>query len=250
MAANNNTDELEIIVVEPKHRANAAIIWLHGLGASGSDFIPITKQIGLPEAHDIRFLFPNAPARPITVNHQMVMPGWYDIFGLDLTAKEDIAGIQHSTKILNNLIQQEINNGILSSNILLAGFSQGAAMALHTGLCYPQKLGGIIALSGYMPLILGEMGKSIVVQQRGQINPYDNHHKILNPANANIPIFMAHGLFDTVVPFHVGKNSYEYLTHLTYNVQWQTYPMLHTLCLEEIHDIGIFVRKVLTINAL
>lgn len=228
MTNNHDATELEIIVVEPAIKmANSSIIWLHGLGAQGSDFMAIIDQLGLPAKHKIRFLFPNAPIRPITVNNQMLMRAWYDIYSLDITAKEDINGLKQSEQLINNLIQQELNSGILSTNIMLAGFSQGGALSLYTGLRYAHPLAGVIALSCYLPLA------------------HDAHNAVLTAANSKIPIFMAHGLFDPVVPYSVGRNSYEYLTKLTYNVQWESYPMQHTLCLQEISEIGHFIKKVL-----
>lgn len=237
------TDTLEIIAVEPKHhQADATIVWLHGLGADGNDFIEIAEQLGLPNDHRVRFLFPHAPIRAITVNNHMHMRGWYDIFSFDdINGREDAAGINHSAKLLGITIQQELAAGIASSNILLAGFSQGAAMSLYTGLRYSKSLGGIIALSGYMPLIPDKLKLN---HSDFKITQHHQNHG-LHAANTQTPIFMAHGLYDQIVPFDFGKKSYHYLTSLTYNVQWQTYPMQHDLCLEEVNDIGIFVRRVL-----
>lgn len=210
---------INAVVIEPPNLATASIIWLHGLGANGHDFEPIVPQLPKPLIHHTRFIFPHAPHRPITINASMVMPGWYDIYGMDLTAQQDAQGIRDSEKILCNYIAQEIERGISTKRIILAGFSQGGAIALHTGLRYPHPLGGIMALSTYLPLA-------------------DTVENEIHTANQKMPIFMAHGQMDPVIAVKHGKNSATQLETLGYQVQWHSYNMEHNVNFEEIVDIG------------
>lgn len=203
---------------------DASIIWLHGLGADGNDFVPIVEQLGLENNHRIRFVFPNAPLKSITVNGGMEMRAWYDIAEINLSHKEDVVGIQDSTKILQLLIEREESLGISNQKIILAGFSQGGAMALYAGLRFSKKLAGIIALSTYLPLA----------------NDFKLHR---HPANQETPIFMAHGLFDPIVPLMMGEMSRQQLLGLGYSVEWHAYSMAHSVVSEEIKDIGNFVNK-------
>lgn len=204
----------------------ASVIWLHGLGADGSDFVPIVEQFGLAEYCKVRFVFPHAPVRPITVNNGMSMRGWYDIFALDLSRREDLQGIQASFKLLELLIEREIGLGVPTHRIILAGFSQGGAMALYTGLRYPKPLGGIIALSTYLLIA-------------------DQFAKERHPVNQTIPIFIAHGLFDPIVPLILGETCRQQLKGLGHSVEWHSYPMPHSVIPEEIQDIGGFLKKIL-----
>lgn len=213
----------EFIVSEPKNKADAAVIWLHGLGADNRDFTGIVDSLGLPTSHGVRFIFPNAPQRAITVNYGMRMRAWYDIIDLNMVRKEDEVGIQESQQILLDLVQREMDQGISSKRIFLGGFSQGAAMALYTGLRCKEKLAGIIGLSGYLPFL-------------------DIANETFAAANRDTPIFMAHGMFDTVVPLQLGKSSAQALIDGNYNVTWNTYSIAHTVIPEEIDHVGAFIR--------
>lgn len=219
------TKKREYFVREPDYAANASVIWLHGLGADGNDFAGIVEQLGLPTEHAVRFIFPSAPFINVTINQGMLMRGWYDIFDLNMLEREDAEGIRNSQLQIEEFIAQEVAQGIASNRIFLAGFSQGGAMALYTGLRYKQPLCGVICLSAYLPL-----ATSFTPQQFG---------------NLQMPIFMAHGLFDPVVPYKFGQQSYEILRQRHYQVEWQSYPMQHTVCLEEIGAIGAFMRRCL-----
>ena len=211
------------VIIEPPQPAISSIIWLHGLGANGHDFEPLVPS--LPNQHT-RFIFPHAPERPITINGGMVMPGWYDIYGLDSTSEQDAQGIRESELLVCQYIASEIEQGIDSQQIILAGFSQGGAIALHTGLRYPKTLGGILALSTYLPLS----------------NTVDNE---IHAANRKIPIFMGHGEFDPVVPFSYAEKSRSVLEQLGYNIEWHTYPMQHNLNPDEIIDISNWLTKII-----
>lgn len=205
----------------PQH----SVLWLHGLGADGSDFVPLAEQIKLPVA--VRYLFPHAPKRAVTINGGFVMRAWYDIFSTDLSAEQDAPGI-HATQLeIEKLIEQEQQRGIAPENIFLAGFSQGGAIALHTGLRYPQKLGGILALSTYLPLA-------------------DTLPAEISPHASTLPIFMAHGKQDTVIPSVLGRLSAEKLQQLGCAPQWHEYTMPHSVCAEEIGDIERWLSQQLT----
>jgi len=204
-----------------------SIIWLHGLGADANDFVPIAEQFNLLDKYKVRFVFPYAPIRSITVNNGMRMRAWYDIAELDLSCEEDAVGIRDSARLLGLLIEREIELGIPSNRIVLAGFSQGGAMSLYTGLRYPTPLGGIIALSSYLPL-----ARHFALER--------------NLENQSIPIFMAHGIFDPVVPLMLGQMSREQLEGLGYSVEWHSYSMPHTVMPKEIDDIGHFLQKIIS----
>lgn len=210
--------KLEQVVIETQPEPNYSIIWLHGLGADGFNFVPIVKELNLPEELAIRFIFPHAPMRPITLNQGYVMRGWYDIIALDASAPEDAEGIHLASQAINNLIESEHLKGIPYENIFLAGFSQGGALALYTAIRSSQPLGGILALSCYLPLPLTTM---------------ESYSKI----SLNIPVFMAHGIYDEIVPLVLGEHSRRLLQRLGYQIDWQTYPMAHEVCLHEIADI-------------
>ncbi|MGD9591040.1 MAG: alpha/beta hydrolase [Candidatus Berkiella sp.] len=216
----------QAIIQEPSQKANACVIWLHGLGADGYDFEGITQELGLPLAHGVRFILPHAPTLPVTLNFGYVMPAWYDIIAIDMNAKEHEEGIRISQAILNDLIQDNINDGIPANRIILMGFSQGGALALHTALRYEKPLAGIGCLSGYLPL-----------------------HRLLekekNPANQHIPIFMAHGLMDDIVPLKMANLSLTLLQEAGYQPAWHTYPMAHGVCHEELQDIGKWIMGIL-----
>lgn len=213
-----------------EHNTNAhpthSVIWLHGLGADGYDFAPIVPELRLPASLGVRFIFPHATVQPVTLNGGMAMRSWYDIFTPSLVKREDETGIRVSERAIHALIEREVARGIPSERIVLAGFSQGCAMTLHTGLRLPLKLAGLMGLSGYLPLI------DLADQER-------------HMANADTPIFLAHGTHDPVVVFERAEASRAKLSALGYNVQWHTYPMQHSVCGEEIQDISRFLQSVL-----
>jgi phospholipase/carboxylesterase len=202
---------------------------LHGLGADGNDFVPVVPELDLTGVGPVRFVFPNAPMRPVTINNGYVMRAWYDISFGDLegnTRKADEKGVRESQAQIGQLIARENGRGIAASKIVLAGFSQGGAIALHTGLRYPETLAGVMALSTYLPLA-------------------ESFAKEASPANAKTPVFMAHGTQDPVVPYAMGRGSRDLLQQAGYALEWQEYPMQHSVCLEEVADIGRWLTGVL-----
>ena len=207
---------------------NASIIWLHGLGADGYDFEPVVKHLLKSDnLRNVRFIMPHAPDMAVTRNNGYVMPAWYDIYGVIPVKEEDEIGIRTSQRYIASLIQTEIDRGISSDSIVLAGFSQGGAIALHTALRYPHKLAGVLALSTYLPL----------------------HSKLSAEAhteNKNTPIFMAHGIFDDVISLEMSKVSRDLLQNPGYSVNWHEYPMAHSVCTEEIAGIEEFLKQVLS----
>lgn len=217
---------LESIEIETGANPQHAVIWLHGLGADGHDFAPIVPELGLQNAPAIRFIFPHAPIQPVTINGGMAMRSWYDIYVADLVRHEDESGLRQSQIEVQNLIARENARGIPTENIVLAGFSQGCAMTLQTGLRLPERLAGMLCLSGYLPLV------AAVEKERHQ-------------ANQNTPIFMAHGSMDPVVPLTRAEASRQQLEAMGYQVQWNVYPMPHAVCPEEISAIGQFLKQVL-----
>lgn len=218
------------IELESAPHPTAAVIWLHGLGADGNDFAGLVPELDLDGCPPIRFVFPHAPSIPITINGGYVMPGWYDLYGMDLVSKQDDRGIQKSEWAINALIENEVARGIPYERIVLAGFSQGCAMALHTALRLPHKIAGVMALSGYLPL--------------ADRFPSERH-----AANAHTPIFMAHGTQDPVVVIQRGEESRDALAKLGHPVQWHTYPMPHSVHPREIADISAFLTQVLGASA-
>jgi phospholipase/carboxylesterase len=196
------------------------VIWLHGLGADGHDFEPIVPELKLQIP--VRFVFPHAPVRPVTINGGMAMRAWYDILGFSGTAAEDAAGISASASAVTELISAQVKRGIPTQRIVLAGFSQGGAIALHTALREPRALGGVLALSTYLPLAANLAAERSV-------------------ANARVPIFMAHGTADNVLPLALGDTARRALAALGYEVDWRTYPMSHSVCLEEIAAIAAWL---------
>jgi len=217
---------LPLVELESAPHPTAAVIWLHGLGADGHDFAGLVPELDLSNCPPIRFVFPHAPSMPVTVNGGYVMPAWYDILGPDLVSQQDAAGIQASERAIVALIAQEVARGIPAERIVLAGFSQGCAMVLHTGLRLPQRLAGIMALSGYLPLA-------------------DRFTAERHPANAQTPVFMAHGTQDPVVVIARGEASRDALAALGQPVEWHSYPMPHSLHPREISDISAFLARVL-----
>lgn len=209
---------LDCIELETSHPVKASIIWLHGLGADGNDFVPIAAELKIPQAGGTRFIFPHAPMMPVTINNGFVMRAWYDILALSMDAKIDEAGMLNSASAVKKLIEREVARGISSRRIFLAGFSQGAVIALKTALSYPEPLAGVIALSGYLPAA-------------------DKSLAQLSSANKTLPIFMAHGTLDPVVPFLLGKVAYLHLQTAGFPIEWHTYPMPHSVCPEEIKDL-------------
>jgi phospholipase/carboxylesterase len=219
------------IELESAPHPTAAVIWLHGLGADGNDFAGLVPELDLDGCPPIRFIFPHAPSMPVTLNGGYIMPAWYDILGLNLVDRQDAAGIRQSEQAVIALIENEVARGIPYARIVLAGFSQGCAMALHTGLRLPNRLAGIMALSGYLPL-------------------GDRFASERNAANAQTPVFMAHGTQDPVVVLERGEKSRDALTALGHPVQWHTYPMQHAVHPREIADISAFLKQVLKEAAL
>ena len=220
------TSLLPYVEIESAPQPTAAVIWLHGLGADGHDFASLVPELDLSGCPPIRFIFPHAPSMPVTVNGGYVMPAWYDILGPNLISQQDAAGIQASERAIVALIAHEVARGIPAEHIVLAGFSQGCAMALHTCLRLPQRLAGIMALSGYLPLV-------------------DRLAAERHPANAQTPVFMAHGTQDPVVVLARGEASRDALATLGQPVQWHSYPMPHSLHPREIADISAFLAQVL-----
>lgn len=213
------------LIVETGGKPTASIIWLHGLGADGHDFEPIVPGLGLPDDLAIRFIFPHAPSMPVTLNGGYIMPAWYDIKESDLGIEHDHGGIQQSTQSIQMLIDQEEMHGIPADRIVLAGFSQGGAMALHAGLRQSNALAGIMALSCYL-LVPNELDHA-------------------SKAAKGTPIFMVHGVDDQVVPYALGDSSYRKLKAHGYAVEWHSYPMQHSVCPQEIVAIGKWIGRTL-----
>lgn len=223
------TDLLETIEIETGANPAAAVIWLHGLGADGNDFVPIVRELDLRGAPAIRFVFPHAPMQPVTINNGYVMRAWYDVSFGDLegrSRKADEKGVRASQSAIGRLIEREGARGIAAERTVLAGFSQGGAIALQTGLRHPERLAGVMALSTYLPLA-------------------DSFAQEATPANARTPVFMAHGTQDPVVPYQMGSGSKDLLTAAGHDVEWHEYPMPHSVCLEEVRDVSAWLRKVL-----
>lgn len=217
---------LSCVEVEPKTTANASVIWLHGLGANGHDFEPIVDQLDLPSDLAVRFVFPNAPAMPVTINNDMVMPAWYDIHELSLVdSKVDLAGIRQSVAAIKALIKRENRRGIESKRMVLAGFSQGGAVAYECGLTCAKPLAGILCLSTYFAT-----------------------HATCAPTthNRKTPILIQHGRVDPVVPEMLGREAARQLTKLGNSVEYKTYQMEHTVCAEQIDDISSWLTRVLS----
>lgn len=213
---------LEKLIIETSQRIQQSVIWLHGLGADGHDFAPIVPELHIPNT---RFIFPHAPHQPITMNNGYEMRAWYDLYGLTLQTKQDEAGMRAMQQEIESLIEAEQAQGIPTERIVLAGFSQGGAMAFFTALRYPKKLAGILALSTYVSL------KEKLAAEAHQ-------------ANKDTPIFMAHGSFDSIITLDTCLVSRHLLEDLDYQVEWHEYPMPHSVCSEEIEDIARFLKQV------
>ncbi len=218
---------LPCIEREPSRPADATVIWLHGLGADGHDFEPIVPELRLPEDAAIRFIFPHAPSIPVTINSGYVMPAWYDIKAMDLDRSVDEEQLRASAEAIRHFVDREIERGIDSRRIIIAGFSQGGAVAYEMALSYPRPLGGLLCLSTYFAT-----ADSIALAE----------------ANRSLPVRIYHGTFDPIVPEVLGQRSKARLDALGYDTEYRTYPMEHSVCLEEITDIGAFMRQALTLD--
>lgn len=218
---------LEAVIVEhnpSQKQIDRSVIWLHGLGASGHDFEPVVPQLGLSRDMAVRFIFPHAPNIPVTINGGMVMPAWYDILEMSLERKVDVAQIERSAQQISDLIQREIERGVAPHNIVIAGFSQGGAVAYHVALGYPQRLAGLMSLSTYLAT---------------------NDSLDYSDINKDLPILIEHGVQDPVVPVILGQQAQQLLKDKGYNVEYNTYPMAHQVCMPQIQNIGKWLNKVL-----
>ncbi len=217
---------LACVEINPETTPAYVVIWLHGLGADGHDFEAIVPELALPESTPVRFVFPHAPLRPITINGGMVMRAWFDVREMDLCRDTDTENIYASSRHLTALLQRELDAGVPSNHIILAGFSQGGAIVLHTALRFAKPLAGILALSTYSPTI-ADLGDE------------------RSDGNRTIPIMMAHGLYDPLIPLSTAEHTRDVLIKLNYPIQWQAYPMQHEVCVEEIRDISAWLRSVM-----
>ena len=216
---------LQTLDLDPAQPAVASVIWMHGLGADANDFYGVPSQLGLPADLPVRYVFPNAPKIPVTINMGMVMRAWYDVRALG-GHTEDESGIRDSARWIADLVTREVTRGVPVKRVILAGFSQGGAMALFTGLRHAEALGGIMCLSAYLPLA-------------------ETLAEEANPANRNVPIFQAHGTQDAVVAYEMGQSTRDALSAAGYEVEWHDYPMAHQVCGEELRDIGLWIESVL-----
>lgn len=219
-------DLLQSIELETAPNPVASVIWLHGLGADGNDFVPIVREFALPASLRVRFLFPHAPVRAVTLNNGFRMRAWYDIASSDLNNRADLAGVKQSRSQVEALIAREAGRGISPARIVLGGFSQGGAIALYTGLRHAERLAGIAALSSY--LISGD---TLATEAAA--------------ANRDVPIFMAHGTADPMVRFAWGEASWRALVNAGYRVEWHTYGMEHSVCMEEVEAVSAWLQGVL-----
>jgi phospholipase/carboxylesterase len=218
-----NAEPLEAIEIETASNPRASVIWLHGLGADGNDFAPLADEIELPVA--VRYIFPHAPMMPVSINAGYVMRAWYDISDAAIR-REDEAGVRASQQLVEGLLAREKSRGTAANRIVLAGFSQGGAIALQAGLRHAERLAGIMALSTYVPLA-------------------DTLAAEANPANREVPIFMAHGTADPMIPYARAQAAHELLLQQGYALEWHEYRMQHAVCPQEIADIGVWLRRVL-----
>lgn len=216
---------LDSVEINPKAEPYASIIWLHGLGADGHDFEPIVAELHLPETLPIRFIFPHAPRRPVTINAGMVMRAWYDVIGMPGSGGIERDDFFESVDHLHGLIQKEMESGMPSERILLAGFSQGGAISLHTGLTYGKHLAGILALSTYLPTA-------------------DSIAEEISLVNRDIPIMMAHGTMDPMIPIAHAVRTKQALRRLGYQISWHEYPIMHGVCIDEIQDVSAWLLRV------
>lgn len=217
---------LACVEIEPESTADAAVIWLHGLGADGHDFEAVVPELNLPASAAIRFIFPHAPSMPVTINGGMVMPAWYDILEMNIELKHDEQQLLNSADAISKLIDREIERGIDSRRIIIAGFSQGGAVGYQSALTYPKPLAGLLGLSSYFAT-----SQSIVY----------------NPANDELPIQIFHGTADPVVPESLGQQSYDLLIEKGYQANYKTYSMEHSVCMDEIADISTWLQATLQI---
>jgi phospholipase/carboxylesterase len=218
---------LETIDIETAPQPKTSIIVLHGLGADGNDFVPFAQEIDLRAVGAVRWVFPHAPVMPVTINGGYRMRAWYDVLhSADLRQRQDEAGLRASLKNIEEIIDREKERGSAANRIVLAGFSQGCAMALLTGLRHKERLAGIVGMSGYLPLA-------------------ETTSSERSDANQLTPIFLAHGAMDPVIPVDAGAMSRDALRALGYDVEWHEYPMPHSVCMEEVSDLGVWLRKVL-----
>lgn len=217
---------LEAVEVTLGDTCDRSVIWLHGLGADGYDFQPIVPELGLPKDAGVRFVFPHAPQRPVTVNAGMTMRAWFDIYGIGAGFPQDAEGVEASAAAVSALLERERSRGVAPEHTVLAGFSQGGAIALHAGLRHPERLAGIMGLSTWIPL-----PEQLAAE--------------LHPANRRTPLFLAHGSRDPVVPPELGIRSRDWLEAEGYPVEWHDYPMEHQVCLEQVQDIGAWLGRVL-----
>jgi len=218
------TKKSELIEINPDRPSSGTVIWLHGLGASGDDFVPVARELS---ALNLRFVFPHAPFQPVTINGGYVMRAWYDIISPAVDAHADEAGMKKAVDFVHRLITEEEHTGTSSEKIVLAGFSQGAVIALLTGLTYPKKLAGILALSGYLP----QPDQTI-------------HHA--TSINQQTPIFLGHGTNDNIVPYQLSEKVFRILQETNYPVELHSYPMAHSVCMNEISDIEEWLKKILS----
>jgi phospholipase/carboxylesterase len=220
------TQALQSIEIETGPHPTASVVWLHGLGADGNDFVPIVNELGLPDAMHVRFVFPHAPMMPVTLNGGYVMRAWYDVSFDGIEKRPDEAGIRASQAAIEQIITREKSRGIRADRIVLAGFSQGGAMTLHTGLRHAEALAGLMVLSSYLPL-----PHTLAAERQS--------------ANAKTPIFMVHGEDDPVIAIELAERSVQQLKDSGYDVEWRTYPMEHSVSMEEIGHIGAWLRRIL-----
>jgi len=220
------TDLLEAVEIETGPGPRTSVVWMHGLGADGHDFEPIVPELDLPEGLALRFVFPHAPMRPVTINGGAVMRAWYDVSGLGGVRQEDEKGVRASQRDIEALIAREKERGSAAGRIVLAGFSQGGAMALQTGLRHPERLAGLVVLSSFLPLA-------------------DFLAAEVSAVNRDVPIFMAHGTHDPLIPLARGHASRDRLLELGYRIEWHEYRMPHSVCGEEIADLSRWLRAVL-----
>lgn len=219
-----DSELLPSVEIAPKGEHKATIIWLHGLGDSGNGFAPIAPELKLPDDLGVKFIFPHAPIRPVTINNGMEMRAWYDIKSLDMESRADVEGVIESSAAVQKIIENEIELGIDSKNILLVGFSQGGVIALHLGTRFNQPLAGIIALSTYMCA-----PDSLQLQK--------------SPENQDTPVMFAHGQQDEVVPLFLGNSAYQVMLNNGYNVTWKEYMMQHNVCMAEVNDVSAFIQS-------
>ena len=218
---------MQTLELNPGAEPKATVIILHGLGADGTDFLPMADELDLDPVGPVRYLFPRAPVRPVTINGGNRMRAWYDILGMDLVRREDEAGLRESMRLVHQLIDNEVARGVPARRIVLGGFSQGCAITIGAGLRYPARLAGLAALSGYVPLA-------------------DSTAAERNPANRDTPVFQAHGRNDGVIPVARGAVGRDLLLSMGQPVEWHEYPMEHSVCMEEVQALQQWLRRVLT----